>query len=156
MNINEDSLIEDDSFSNDNNTVPNKEEDINELKDINKIRQIEHVNELYTKLHKEYQELIKESQMRQKEKAELKEEIDQIELKKKNKYRKLQYLSNLVSGNENCIQDLQIEPNDIPSYLPQSPIDGIKAISTSLKHLQDSFSYNGPSNQIKKEKHWKR
>ena len=37
MNINEDSLIEDDSFSNDNNTVPNKEEDINELKDINKI-----------------------------------------------------------------------------------------------------------------------
>ena len=31
MNINEDSLIEDDSFSNDNNTVPNKEEDINEL-----------------------------------------------------------------------------------------------------------------------------
>ena len=151
MNINEDSLIEDDSFSNDNNTVPNKEEDINELKDINKIRQIEHVNELYIKLHKEYQELIKESQMRQKEKAELKEEIDQIELKKKNKYRKLQYLSNLVSGNENCIQDLQIEPNDIPSYLPQSPIDGIKAISTSLKHLQDSFSYNGPSNQIKKE-----
>ena len=40
MNINEDSLIEDDSFSNDNNTVPNKEEDINELKDINKIRSI--------------------------------------------------------------------------------------------------------------------
>ena len=81
MNINEDSLIEDDSFSNDNNTVPNKEEDINELKDINKIRQIEQVNELYIKLHKEYQELIKESQMRQKEKAELKEEIDNLNAK---------------------------------------------------------------------------
>ena len=146
MNINEDSLIEDDSFSNDNNTVSNKEEEINEIKDINKIRQIEHLNEVYINLHKEYQELIKESQMRQKEKTELKDEIAQIELKKKNKYRKYQYLSNLVSGNKNYIQDIQIEPNDISSYLPQSPIDGIKAISTSLKDLQDSFSYNCPSN----------
>ena len=68
MNINEDSLIEDDLFSNDNNTVNNKEEDIDELKDINKIRQIERLNDEYTKLQKEYQELVKESQMRQKEK----------------------------------------------------------------------------------------
>ena len=127
-----------------------KEEQVDEL-----LNQIEDLDKEFTLLSNELSSIKTTSTSKIEERNKLQKLEMKYEMIKRDKHRKLEYIRNIlfqnkgnIETNNAIIHDFHIDMEELKSSIPQSPLEGIETISSSMKELE----YILKNSSIKKEK----
>ena len=127
-----------------------KEEQVDEL-----LNQIEELDKEFTLLSNELSTIKATSTSKIEERNKLQKLEMKYEMIKKDKHRKLEYIRNILFQNKGNIEtnnaiipDFHIDMEELISSIPQSPLEGIETISSSMKELE----YILKNSSINKEK----